>query len=78
MKWLILILMCCSCDPPSIAPDGHVRNISEVSYLEGIQRIVYLKDMQTGLCFASTSLTGNDKNLTNVPCTPEVEKLIIK
>jgi hypothetical protein len=37
-------------------------------------KMVYLKDTQTNLCFAAAGA----HSLTNVPCTPEVEKLVTK
>jgi hypothetical protein len=43
--------------------------------------LVYFKDNRTNLCFAKRSVPPNGfgfdgGNVTNVPCTPEVEKLI--
>lgn len=37
--------------------------------------ILYLKDQRTNMCFAKTT---DGTSVTNVPCTPEVEKLIKK
>ena len=36
----------------------------------------YYKDTRTGLCFAGLGVGGPAQTITNVPCTPEVEKLI--
>lgn len=38
--------------------------------------IVYTKDRRTNLCFASMYPTSTQYVLTNVPCTPEVERLV--
>jgi len=42
--------------------------------------IVYTKDTRTNLCFALSTVgeypIGTSVIVTNVPCTPEVEKLI--
>ncbi len=44
--------------------------------------VVYSKDDRTGLCFASVTSTTHAGyqvvSITNVPCTPEVEKLVQK
>lgn len=40
------------------------------------QVLNYSKDYRTGLCFASMYLGSTSGTLSNVPCTPEVEKLI--
>lgn len=45
---------------------------------EQANQLTYVKDNRTGLCFVyNTIFTDvNSKVLTNVPCTPEVERLI--
>jgi hypothetical protein len=43
---------------------------------ERIDRMKYFKDSKTDLCFAAQSLGFNNGVMTNVPCTPEVERLI--
>lgn len=35
----------------------------------------YFKDANTGLCFAAMNLSMQSATMTNVPCTPEVEKI---
>lgn len=46
---------------------------------EDILSFHYFKDKRTNLCFISgDDLRSNYSVLTNVPCTPEVEKLIEK
>jgi hypothetical protein len=35
--------------------------------------LLYAKDARTGLCFA---MSLNGAQVTNVPCTPEVERLL--
>ena len=36
---------------------------------------LYIKDSRTNLCFLTYFFGNQDGNITNVPCTPEVEKL---
>lgn len=48
---------------------------------ESAQGIRYVKDNRTGLCFVYNNIGmsaqgGGGDVYTNVPCTPEVEKLI--
>jgi hypothetical protein len=48
---------------------------------EKVQGITYVKDKRTGLCFVYNSVSGSAQGgggdvYTNVPCSPEVEKLI--
>ena len=44
------------------------------------QHVTYLKDGRTGLCFATSYVSeypfGTATIFANVPCSPEVEKLI--
>jgi hypothetical protein len=46
------------------------------------QTLEYYKDMRTNLCFVRNSVTdsnGFSENIfSNVPCTPEVEKLVVR
>ena len=70
----ILILLCIlGCTPPSS------ENIPSTLSQE-VNSINYVKDNRTGLCFAVSYVgeypIGSSHILSNVPCTPEVEKLI--
>lgn len=52
--------------------------VSDAEYIDGnderdCYKIVYLKDLRTGLCFASRG-----GGITCVPCSKEVEELIKK
>lgn len=49
-----------------------------VSTKEKMDKIVYSKDRNTNLCFASYAFGSRNGTLTYVPCTPEVENLIKK
>jgi hypothetical protein len=62
-KILILMLLLTACD------DYNTTN-------QGINKISYFKDERTGLCFAGEYLGYNSAVLANVPCSPEVLKLI--
>lgn len=66
MKKLILaaLLALTACAPPP--PTGKVKQQHWVHYY---------KDTRTDLCFAGYNLGGHDGYLTQVPCSPEVEKL---
>lgn len=43
-----------------------------------IQTVEYHRDNRTGLCFATYGLGMQNGVMTNVPCTSEVEKLLVK
>lgn len=45
---------------------------SKTSYV--LRDIVYYKDTRTNLCFVGSAVGHSSGLLTNVPCTPEVEK----
>lgn len=70
MKQLILLLCLTSCIGPSDVE----------STKEEAQVLEYYKDTRTNLCFVRNSVTNSQaisyNVFTNVPCTPEVEKLI--
>jgi hypothetical protein len=46
------------------------------------QSLMYVKDNRTNLCFVHNYVTNSNLGsydiYTNVPCTPEVEKLLVK
>ena len=73
----IIILACClfGCLSPEEAHNQEYRFNKDINGFH-IKQIIYSKDSRTGLCYASMSLGSNWAVLTNVPCTPEVEKLI--
>jgi hypothetical protein len=58
-----LALVACGSDP------------SPTSRQNAIHWVHYYKDTRTDLCFAGYNLGSNDALLTQVPCSPEVEKL---
>lgn len=73
MKKLLLLLALLSCDAEtrkSIAPSTEDK----------AGMIKYVKDPRTSLCFAVSWVSeypiGQADIYTNVPCSPEVEKLI--
>lgn len=43
---------------------------------EEVEQIRYYKDSRTNLCFVVNRTYGDALVFTNVPCTPEVERLI--
>lgn len=43
---------------------------------ETLNKITYYKDERTGLCFVDNVTYYGYDVFTNVPCTPEVEKVI--
>ena len=43
------------------------------SYSSGL---IYIKDARTNLCFATYSLGYDNGSFANVPCSPEVLKLV--
>ena len=72
MKKFLLVFLLMGCDQKLIpTPQGRV------------QYIRYYKDERTGLCFVDNTVNNghvpfDDHIYTNVPCSPEVEKLIQK
>lgn len=67
---LILLLLCLV----GCGVSGSTQTKEEATRLE------YYKDSRTNLCFVRNSVTNSngfsDNVFTNVPCTPEVEKLV--
>lgn len=72
---MLLCLTCCCDETKEHAKIIDQQNFDMHSYIENVR---YCKDIRTGLCFAGCPIYGGAYNsvLTNVPCTPEVEKLI--
>ena len=68
MKKLTILFMCCL----MFACSNNVED--EKRYMQAIH---YYKDVATNLCFASLWIGFPAGTITNVPCTPEVEKLAI-
>ncbi len=72
MKSILILLLCLSGCNNSVFPTESER----------VNKIVYLKDIRTNLCFAVNYVheypIGEARIVTNVPCTNEVEKLIAK
>lgn len=73
-KILLLCLLLLACDEET-------RRRMNPTPQEEAQEIHYVKDNRTGLCFVYNSIGmsaqgGGGDVYTNVPCTPEVEKLI--
>lgn len=67
---LILLVLCYGCDDAT-SSERASRNIH------------YIKDNRTGLCFVDSTFTSGNVPITNhiytnVPCTKEVEDLLIK
>jgi hypothetical protein len=61
---IIPLLFLLNCDKPATT---HERYQNNMMYMQ------YIKDTQTNLCFA---FYNGSRGPTNVPCTPEVEKVI--
>lgn len=63
------------------ACDEETRKVWNPTPQEQAQSIHYVKDERTGLCFVFNNIGmsaqgGGGEVFTNVPCSPEVEKLI--
>lgn len=73
MRYLLFGLLLCACNSPTNVKVYENKEVNNLSYY---------KDNQTGLCFISSTVhsypIGTDTIYSNVPCTPEVEKLIKK
>jgi hypothetical protein len=70
-KFLLLFVLLVGCGPTDIASTN-----AQVQYME------YYKDNRTGLCFVRNYVGdghgGYYNVFTYVPCTPEVEKYLVK
>lgn len=51
-------------------------SVSCIDNNKAVNKINYWKDQRTGLCFAAFGMGTQSGLLTNVPCTPEVGRLI--
>lgn len=71
MKKLLFCLLIVGCSTPQEIEDIKARRKQEE-----IAELSYHKDNRTGLCFVRNQTTHGYVVFTNVPCTPEVEKLI--
>lgn len=75
---LILLTMALLCTSCHRRPEAEIRHEDLVMNLDRLKDIQYIKDNNTGLCFAVRDLEFAWALFTNVPCTPEVEKLLNK
>lgn len=75
MKKILLCLLVLSCNEGS---REDFRKEVFPTIQEEAQRITYVKDKRTNLCFVRNSVLTDVSSVvfTNVPCTSEVEKLI--
>jgi hypothetical protein len=58
------------CDQAEMKKTEMNYNVAEMS-----RKMNYYKDTNTNLCFAAMNIDMQSATMTNVPCTPEVEKL---
>jgi len=74
-RLLFMCLLICHCDN---GPYKSYEQLQKERSQDQINTIIYYKDTRTNMCFAGTKELVNRYSslLTNVPCTPEVEKLI--
>ncbi len=71
MKRLILIcLLVCSCNVEDMKKASIEYDVNTMS-----TEMRYYKDTNTNLCFAASHIGTQMATMTNVPCTPEVEKV---
>jgi hypothetical protein len=63
-----LMVMILGCDFAAMRQENAIAISSE---------LIYLKDYRTNLCYASWGAMNESGVLTNVPCTPEVERLLV-
>lgn len=79
MKKLIIALMlmsgCKSCTEYERVEK--IQN-NKIDVQARLKRVVYFKDCNTGLCYASWWFNTYAETITNVPCTEDVEKRLIK
>lgn len=80
-KLIVLAMLCtitCACkeDAPEQVINEYRREESRRA-IDLMSYIVYVKDSKTGLCFATFGTGSYAALMTNVPCTPEVEKVLV-
>lgn len=75
-NWLLVFAAIClimhfaGCDQKQVQQDERNDEITALS-----KSLIYFKDANTHLCFAGMYVGYQAGTLTNVPCTPEVEKV---
>lgn len=76
MKTIIVLALCL------LACDEQTRKELAPTASEEANKIVYYRDSRTGLCYAASFVGeypfGTATVFSNVPCSPEVEKLLAK
>lgn len=76
LKVMIISLLLCGCDAAKLDKEFFPTP------QESAQKINYVKDNRTGLCFVYNPVNNGhgftQDVYTNVPCTPEVEGLLVK
>ena len=61
----------CACDRESMEMRNRESEIFTLS-----TEVRYYKDTRSNLCFAGMDISTTAQTVTNVPCTPEVEKVV--
>lgn len=69
-KIIVICLLVLGCDTPEMKKHRMEYSINEMS-----AEMHYYKDSNTNLCFAAMNMSMQSATMTNVPCTPEVEKM---
>ncbi len=80
LDWLLVFSLSCfafagivhltGCDPAQVKANEMDYDVKELS-----RELHYYKDTNSNLCFAVMNLDMQSATMTNVPCTPEVEKM---
>ena len=68
-----ILLAGCNSEIGDRPHDSYYSSCSEV-----INSVAYHKDVRTNLCYAVSDLGSQNAVMAHVPCTPEVEGLIVK
>ena len=72
----ILCLLCLSCNQRS--SEDLRKAVMPTPEEALLAKTMYVKDTRTGLCFISSPSYGDNHFYSLVPCSPEVEKLLVK
>lgn len=70
------VMSCIACSLEET--NKQINDINTKNNNKVIQNLSFFKNNKTGLCFAIWHGQSRESVMSNVPCVPEVEKILIK